>query len=171
MSPPRTFHTLESLQARTVEEGDCWLWRGYIQNGTPQVMRYGEGKKGMYSVRRFLRELQTGRPQPSGHYGNVCGNPLCVAPDHILYKNVKNHMRDMALNRIHGPVDRLKKRQVRIDKGLTKLDMEKAQEIRVSSETSAELAQKYGVNQSLIKRIRAGRAWRVLSGPFAGLFK
>lgn len=171
MSPPRTIHTLESLQARTVEEGDCWLWQGYVQNGTPQVIHYPGGKKKMYSVRRLLRELQAGKAMPDGHYGNTCGNPLCVSPDHTLWKTTKNHMRDMGRRRTHSPMDSLKKRQVRIDRGLTKLDMDKAQAIRVSTEPSKVLAAEYGVHESMIKRIRSGRVWRMLSGPFAGLFK
>lgn len=171
MSPPRTIHTLESLQARTIEEGDCWLWQGYIQNGTPQVMYYRKDKKGMYSVRRLLRELQNGRTMPDGQYGNTCGNPQCVSPDHTLWKNTKTHMRDMASRRTHSPMDNLKKRQVRIDRGLTKLSMEKAQEIRLSDESGKVLAAKYGVHESLIKRIRTGRVWKVLSGPWHGLFK
>jgi hypothetical protein len=171
VSPPRTIHTLESLQARTIEEGDCWLWQGYSQNGTPQVMHYRKDKKGMYSVRRLLRELQIGRAMPDGQYGNTCKNPLCVSPDHTLWKNTKTHMRDMASRRTHGPVESLKKRQARIDLGLTKLDMEKAQAIRASSEPGRVLAEQYGVHESMIKRIRTGRVWRVLSSPFAGLFK
>jgi hypothetical protein len=88
MGPPRTYHTIETLKARTIDEGDCWLWQGYIQNGTPQVMHYRQNKKGMYSVRRLLRELQVGRAMPDGHYGNTCGNPQCVSPDHTDRKSV-----------------------------------------------------------------------------------
>lgn len=171
MSPPRTYHTIETLKARTIEEGDCWLWQGYIQNGTPQVMHYRKDKKGMYSVRRLLRELQIGKVMPDGHYGNTCGNPKCVSPDHTLWKTTKSHMRDMANKRTHGPVDSMKKRQARIDRGLTKLDMEKAQAIRNSNEPGRVLAAQYGVHESMIKRIRTGRVWKVLSSPFAGLLK
>jgi hypothetical protein len=171
MGPPRTYHTIETLKARTIDEGDCWLWQGYIQNGTPQVMHYRQNKKGMYSVRRLLRELQVGRAMPDGHYGNTCGNPQCVSPDHTLWKNTKSHMRDMANRRTHGPLDSMKKRQARIDRGLTKLDMEKAQAIRNSDEPGRVLAAQYGVHESMIKRIRTGRVWKVLSSPFAGLLK
>lgn len=171
MGPPRTYHTIETLKARTIEEGDCWLWQGYIQNGTPQVIHYRKDKKGMYSVRRLLRELQIGKVMPDGHYGNTCGNPKCVSPDHTLWKTTKSHMRDMANRRTHGPVDSMKKRQARIDRGLTKLDMEKAQAIRNSNEPGRVLAAQYGVHESMIKRIRTGRVWKVLSSPFAGLLK
>jgi hypothetical protein len=171
VSPPRVIHTVESLQARTIEEGDCWLWQGYHQNGTPQVMHYPGGKRRMYSVRRLFRELQAGRAMPDGHYGNTCGNPQCVSPDHTIWKTTKTHLRDLSKRRTHTVLDSLRKRQVRIDRGLTKLDMDKAQAIRASTESSRVLAEQYGVHQSLIKRIRNNGVWRVLSGPFAGLFR
>lgn len=172
MSPPRTIHTIESLKARTIEEGDCWLWQGYIQNSTPQVMHYGAlPKPKMYNVRRLLRELENGRQMPNGYYGNTCGNPKCVSPTHTLWRSTSSHMSNMAGKRQHGPVDSMKKRQVRVDRGLTKLSMEKAQEIRTRTESSRVLAKEYGVHESMIKRIRTNRVWKVLSGPFAGLFK
>jgi IS1 family transposase len=167
----RTIHTVESLQARTIEEGDCWLWQGYCGNKTPQVMYHTQGKRKMYSVRRLIRELQTGRAQADGHYTNSCGNHLCVSPNHVLYKTVKNHLRDMAKGRTHTPVTSFKKRQVRIDLGLTKLDMKKAEEIRASNLKLRELADEYKVNISMIKRIRNNKAWKPLSSPFSGLFK
>lgn len=167
----RTIHTVESLQARTIEEGNCWLWQGYCGNKTPQVMYHTQGKRKMYSVRRLIRELQTGRAQADGHYTNSCGNHLCVSPNHVLYKTVKNHLRDMAKGRTHTPVTSFKKRQVRIDLGLTKLDMKKAEEIRASNLKLRELAEEYKVNISMIKRIRTNKAWKPLSSPFAGLFK
>jgi hypothetical protein len=154
----RTIHTVESLQA-------------YCGNKTPQVMYHTQGKRKMYSVRRLIRELQTGRAQADGHYTNSCGNHLCVSPNHVLYKTVKNHLRDMAKGRTHTPVTSFKKRQVRIDLGLTKLDMKKAEEIRASNLKLRELAEEYKVNISMIKRIRTNKAWKPLSSPFAGLFK
>jgi len=33
------------------------------------------------------------------------------------------------------------------------------------------LAERYGVSKSWINRIKRGEVWRVLSSPFAGLFK
>jgi hypothetical protein len=167
----RTIHTIESLKARTIEDGDCWQWRGYMANNTPQVMHYIDGKRHMYSVRRLFRELIIGKKQPDGHYTNTCGNQFCVNPEHIRWKTVRNHLREAALNRQHTVIDRMKKRQYRVALGLTKLDMQKAEEIRASTETTKQLAEKYGVNISMIKRVRANQAWRVLSGPFVGLLK
>lgn len=171
MSKARTTHTLESLRQRVIEVGDCWEWQGYHQNNTPQVIAYPGGVKKMVSVRRMLRELVTGQPQPDGNYSNTCGNHRCVNPDHTIYRNESGHMRDMGRKRKVSAVTANKLRKYRVENGLAKLDESKAQEIRLSSEPAPVLAERFGVSKSWITKIRRGKAWRVLSSPFAGLFK
>jgi hypothetical protein len=171
MSKPRTIHTLESLQARVVEVGDCWEWQGYIQNNTPQVAAYPGGKKKMVSVRRLLRELETGRAQPDGHYSNTCGNPLCVNPDHTIWRGQDAHMRAMASKRRVSDVTANKLRKFRVESGLAKLDESKAQEIRLSTESGPVLAERYGISRSWVNRIKRNEVWRMLSSPWQGLFK
>ena len=171
MSRPRTTHTLDSLKARCVEVGDCWEWQGYLGNNTPQVVAYPEGKKKMVSVRRLLRELVTGQPQPDGHYANTCGNHRCVNPDHTLWRGEAAHMKAMGRKRTVSAVTANKLRKYRVDNGLAKLDESKAQLIRLSPEPAPVLAERFGVSKSWINRIRRGAAWRVLAGPWMGLFK
>jgi hypothetical protein len=171
MSKARTEPTLESLTARTVEEGDCWLWQGYMQNNTPQVMSYASGRKRMVSVRKLLRELQTGKPQIDGHYSNTCGNPFCVNPDHTIWRGQNAHMRAMAKKRTVSTVMANKLREYRISTGQAKLSESNAQEIRLSEETGPVLAERFGVSRSWINKIKRGRAWRVLSSPWQGLFR
>lgn len=168
---PRAVHTLESLTARTIEEGDCLIWQGYIVNKTPQVGAYPDGKKTMVSVRKLMRELQTGRPQPKGHYGNTCGNHACVNPDHTIWKSEAVHMKVMAKKRRVTNVTASKLRQYRVDTGQAKLCEDKAQEIRLSTEPGPVLAERFGVSRSWINRIKRGEVWRVLSSPWQGLFK
>jgi len=171
VSRPRSTHTEDSLKARCVEVGDCLEWQGYIANNTPQVITYPDGKKKMTSVRRLLRELVTGQAQPDGHYGNTCGNHRCVNPDHTLWKHEAAHMRAMAKKRKVSTVTASKLRKFRVDNGMAKLCEAKAQEIRLSDESGSVLAARYGVSKSWITKIKRGAAWRVLSSPFAGLFK
>lgn len=171
MSRARAIHTVESLKARTIEEGECWLWQGYVANNTPQVNAIVDGKKKMVSVRRLLRELVTGQAQPEGSFGHTCGNPLCVNPDHAIWRGKEAHMRAMARKRTVGPVTASKLRKYRVESGLAKLDESKAQEIRQSPESGPVLAERYGVSRSWINKIRRGEAWRLLTSPFRGLFK
>jgi hypothetical protein len=171
MSKPRTVHTLESLMARTVEDGDCLLWQGYITNKTPQVGAYPDGKKTMVSVRKLMRELQTGKPQPKGSYGNTCGKYACVNPDHTIWKSEAVHMKAMAKKRRVTNVTASKLRQYRVETGQAKLCESEAQEIRLSSESGPVLAKRFGVSKSWVNKIKRGEVWRVLSSPWQGLFK
>jgi hypothetical protein len=170
MSKARAVHTLESLHARVIEEGECWLWQGYLQNNTPQIAHYIDGKKTMVSVRKLLRELDTGKPQPKGHYANTCGECRCVNPDHTIYRSQDAHMRTMGRGK-SSLTKAAKLREYRISTGQAKLSESKAQEIRLSDDSGPVLAERFGVSRGLINRIKRGRAWRVLSSPWQGLFR
>ena len=169
MSKPRTQPTLDSLKARCVMAGDCWLWQGYLQNNTPQVVSYADGTKRMVSVRRLLRELIAGHHQPAGHYSNICGDPRCVSPAHTVWRGEKSHMRQMSGKRKVGPGMVKKLREYRQRTGQTKLDESKAQAIRMSDEPGPVLAARYGINKSLVNKIKRGQAWRDVSTPWEGL--
>ena len=169
---PRKVHTVESLRARTIEVGDCWEWQGYSAHGTPQVFNRVDGsKRRMYSVRRLFRELITGQPQPDGFYSVSCGNAECVNPDHVLYRNDRNHFKSMGRKVANNPVRSMKLSQYHRNNGKAKLDEQKAQEIRLSNESGPVLAARYGVNRSLISSIRRGKIWKCLSNPFRGLIQ
>lgn len=168
----RAVHTVESLRARTIEVGECWEWQGYSAHGTPQVFAPSEGsKRRMVSVRRLFRELITGQAQPDGFYSVSCGNVECVNPDHTLFRTGRNHYKSMAKQVGKSPTRGLKISQYHRTSGRAKLDESKAQEIRLSNESGPVLAERYGVNRSLISSVRRGTAWKCLTNPFRGLLK
>jgi len=156
-------HTITTLKERTIEDGDCWEWQGYCANGTPSVCHQGK----MISVRRLFTQL-LGNTVREGYYVPKCRNGLCVNPEHTTYNDPKQHMKKAARKALKSPTRRLK---IQIHKRATnaKLTQEKADEIRCSEGPSRLIAEKYGVNKSVVCRIRAGKAWVNLSNPFAGL--
>lgn len=158
-------HTIDSLKNRTIEDGECWEWQGYCANGTPSVSHDGK----MISVRRLFTQL-LGNTVRDGYYVPNCGNKFCVNPEHITYNDPKQHMRKAARKALQSPTRRLK---IQIYKRATvaKLTQEKADEIRISTEPARVLAEKYGVNKSIICRIKKGQAWVNLANPFAGLIR
>ena len=162
MKPQKT-HTITTLKERTIEDGDCWEWQGYCAYGTPSVCHQGK----MISVRRLFTQL-LGNIVRDGYYVPKCGNGLCVNPEHTTYNDPKQHMKKAARKALQSPTRRLK---IQIHKRATnaKLTQEKADEIRCSEGPSRLIAEKYGVNKSVVCRIRAGKAWVNLSNPFAGL--
>lgn len=125
----------------------------------------------MVSVRKLLRELLSGQPQPAGHYACTCGNQSCVAPLHTIWRQEKSHMRSMAKKRKVSYATIEKIRKSRQELGYAKLNAEQATEIKHSELSSRALAEKYGVCKSTICKIKRGAAWRMLIGPFVGLFK
>jgi hypothetical protein len=162
---PYKIETVDSLKKNTIEDGDCWEWQGYSANGTPSVSHNGK----MISVRRLFTELLGGQLK-EGYYVAKCGNKVCVNPAHTTYNDPKQHMRKANKNSLKSPTRRLK---IQLYKRATmgKLTQEKADEIRSSSETSRVLAARYGVDKSIICRIKNGQAWVNLSNPFAGLIR
>ena len=164
MRQPKT-HTVQSLKQRTIEVGDCWEWQGYYGNGTPQVSQNGK----MQAVRRVFTELLGGQIK-KGYYIPKCRNNRCVNPDHTAFNDPKTHLTKIGKVALKSPTRRLKI-QIHKRKTISKLTQEIADVIRVSDDNSRVLAEKYGVNKSVICRIKRGEAWVNLSNPFAGLIR
>ena len=172
MAKPVTVHTIESLKAKTVEIGDCWIWQGYFANKTPQV--YWDGK--VMSVRRVIKELQTGKKAYKNIYiSTKCGEEKCINPDHYRYSTMREHMILMAKNaNPQGIKRRMKLREAAKKRGLIKLTDEQVSNILMSDESGPVLAARFNVTRGLINKIRNGSCRFInkqISNPFAGLMQ
>lgn len=159
--------TIQAIKDRTEEVGECWIWQQGTTNGYPSMKVKGCGCK---LVRRIVVELD-GRPAaPRQPVIVSCEEPLCVNPKHLQRSSIKAVAKQAAKKGVWSGKARCAKIAAakRAAPG-AKLTMEQAREIRLSEETGPVLAERYGVNRSLIKSIRAGRAWKDYSSPFAGL--
>ncbi len=167
MSRPITYHTPESLEAKTIEVGDCWEWQGYFGNKVPSICHGGK----MTSVRRLFADLlDLGYPK-GGFIVARCENGVCVNPRHFKhYTDAKFSV--YRSKRAAGNPLRAAKIQAFKRRTSAKLTQEQADAIRCSDRPSREEAKIYGVDKSLICRIRSGKAWVNLSAnPFAGLLR
>jgi hypothetical protein len=162
---PKTVQTMESLLNRTVEEGDCLLWTGYVGNMVPQVSHGGN----VVAVRRLMLKLLGKELRPGDHASTKCRNPLCVHPDHISHRNKQQHA--AAMSKSSNRNDFMRAAKVAASKRKnSKLTMEQAREIRMSQESGPVLAARFGINKEWVNRIKRGDAWREYGGsPFAGL--
>ena len=88
----KTVHTVESLLARTEEEGECLLWTGWMAGKSAPYVYDGEK---MVSVRKMICHLQ-GRELTGDYFGCSCGNDRCINPEHITQRSKTNHLRRMA---------------------------------------------------------------------------
>lgn len=169
MSKTKTVYTLQTLLDRTTEEGDCRLWTGYAQNGAPMVFHDGK----LIQVRKLVLIL-TGVTLRGQYTACRCGDPLCVAPAHIVQRTVKEHHTLMGLRvsqSSSNPARVAKITKARRGK-LAKITQEQANEIRCSDESGPVLGARYGITKSQVRNIKIGRSWNVsldFGNPFAGL--
>jgi hypothetical protein len=80
-----------------------------------------------------------------------CDNPLCVRPDHLFLGTQAENLSDMRSKDRHARGAR---------NGHALLNEEIVRHIRTASESSAILAQTYGVSRDAINHVRARRLWR-----------
>lgn len=161
---PIAVQTIESMLARTEEDGECLVWTGYIGNNVPQVSHGGK----VVAVRRLLLELHGRVLKPGDHASPSCCNPSCVNPEHIVQRTAAQHSKVMH-KAPRNQLTRGSKIATFARATRSKLDIDKARAIRSSDESGPVLAERYGVNKSVIARIRNNIAWKDYSSPFAGL--
>jgi hypothetical protein len=150
-----------ALALHTHEDGDCQIWTGRLSGSG------GVPKLGKNSVRRLIWERDNAPLQPGELMSAGCGNNRCLAH---LVKSTKSEVS----TRVHAnPANRaaLKVASAKWARAnLAKLDVQKAREIRASTENQHTLGIRYGVDHSLISKIQTGRAWAdLVASPFAGL--
>lgn len=138
---------------------DCWLWTGAKSPNGYGRFRPGPKDVPMVGPHRFSYELHYGAIPDGLVVMHSCDNPACVKPSHLSVGTNKDNTHDaMRKGRMKhyfasGP-------DVRRGDQAKKLSPEKVREIRSSSETRRELAQKFGVDRSIIDRIQTFKAWR-----------
>ena len=163
--PPLTPDTLrlDDLLARVVDCGGCLVWQGWSQQGNhPQWRMGGRKKSKSMSVRRMLWELTRYRLGRHQQVGVGCGTPNCVHPDHLVARTQSVAMRGpkSPLHALH--IAQGKRRGAKISQA--DVDMVRADGACMKVE-----ALRLGMSLSHVRNIRAGRRWRELYSPFAGL--
>lgn len=159
---------VERVKAHAIEVGECWEWKGATQStSTTPVIRY-EGKA--VSVMRALA-IDAGMRVEGRIATNSCRNPKCVNPEHVILVS-----RKMLNNKVAEEQQYQKRPTYRlaVSKGSTRRKISEADviTIRASSESTAVLAETYGVTRSHINSILNGHRRRMMSNNvFAGLMR
>jgi len=162
--------TLDEIQARSIECGECWHWSGYggLHGRHPQVKEPG-GKVKL--VRRLAFEVKNGPIKPGLLVLPTCGDPRCINPEHqrALTESQKGK-RAAARGAFSSPARGAK---IAASRRATsaKITLEQAIEIRMSDESGPVLAKRYGVHRSRINTIKRGDGWKDYRNPFAGLMR
>ena len=164
--------TIENLPMYCIEEGECLLWKQGVQsNGYPQARLDGRTQL----VRRYVYVTLMGKELIRGRAAVAkCGNIRCVAPGCIVSRTFGKVLSDCYANGSRSASTGYLSMIKRMEKqGRTKLDFEKAREIRTRVESTDDLAREFGCSPSAIKEARSGRSWRnghSASHPGASVF-
>jgi hypothetical protein len=125
-----------------VTETGCLLWEGALNsNGRGQIKIKGVSHR----VHRLAYEKAFGEIPADMHVLHKCDVPSCINPDHLYIGTHQDNMRDRHVKFRHAQ----------------KLSPDDVKEILSdTSSTQAVLASKYGVDQSLISRIKTNTYWK-----------
>lgn len=165
---PSKIHSLASLQANTVEEGDCLLWQGYMYQGKiPQVYHQNT----MVNVRKVFSQL-LGKAAEGGYWSTTCGVGECVAPEHTVHRNASTHLRLMGRreNRSAGSEAIRRAKLIAAAQCRRKISDEQLLLLASSDRSSADLAREFGVSKALISVYRRGKRGHQ-AGPWQGLLR
>jgi predicted DNA-binding protein (UPF0251 family) len=159
----------------------CWLWMGSAQLVRRSYYRarfaYGGRAGGMKTAPRVSYLLFRG-PIPSGlHVLHKCDVGLCVNPDHLYLGTHQDNMRDMkargryfaaiqpqacqrALEKAWANPPRPPRGEENPRAKLTASTVEEIRGLRGTGLRQADIAERYGVDQTQISRIFRGASWR-----------
>lgn len=147
LNPPIT--DLASLKAHTFQVGECWVWmRGHIRNGYGR-MRFN--KKSELS-HRVAWKLFNGPIPPGQMILHRCDVRGCVNPEHLFLGTHSENMQDMSIKERGGMC-------FGEDHYGSRLTLAQVREIVKYDGPTMNLASKYKVSDTLIRRIRNGTAW------------
>lgn len=146
------------------------MWKlSHTKSGHPQ-MRFKDG--GSALTRRVSyalsgRTLRKGKPIIT-----ECEEKSCVNPEHLVMSTIRAVAIKASKTGYQGRIDsKIRNANSRRSSSQAKLTMEKAIYIRNSERTAADLAVEFGVNQSLISKIKRGEVWKEYSTMFGQLIK
>lgn len=164
-------YTLDSIQARCevdTEGGSkyaCWVWTGRIHEGVP----YGWHGGSLGSMRKVAFSLHHGREVAHGHVvKTTCECGACLNPFHLKEISRRELLRE---NHLKEPAIRRSARltAAAVARGNAVLNLEKAREIRASCEPARVFAERFGVSESHINRVRRGESWKEYSAGVAAV--
>lgn len=131
-------------------ETPCWIWcLGKSGGGYGQVtIRTTEGFLGTRAHRLYFERAFGPITDPELELDHLCCQKACVNPAHLeLVTNAENMRRSWR-----------RPRKPHSDRRLTEDNV--VEILRDREKTNREMAEKFGVNQALVWRIRTGRIYR-----------
>ena len=145
------------LRHVTPASNGCWLWKGNQASGYGRIYAGPDHRYHTLLAHRVAYQEFIGDVPHNVDVLHTCDVPLCVNPAHLFLGTHKENMADMIakgrqrLNPAKG-----------VDRHDAKLTENDVREIRLSTDTQAATAAKYGVTRTAISAIRRGKTWKHL---------
>lgn len=149
-----------------------WNWIGNNRKNMHRAIIEIEGVR--YAVKKQVFQIERRKSVPSEYCVITnCKNPSCINPELLVCLSKTKMLEKMRqISSLYGAKHKAALQVARRKRNDLKLSMEKAEEIRNSSETATELAKRYGVSREAVCMVRRGETWRGTVGTmFAGLMK
>jgi hypothetical protein len=140
--------------------GKCWLWTACKnQNGYGQI----RVRPKIYLAHRASWLIYRGDIPDGMNVLHKCDTPACVNPEHLFIGTMADNSKDMVEKRrhhSHGHSNYMPKgkKHHHYERGF-KITREQAIKIRLDSRKQSEIAREYGVDQSLISKIKHNFVW------------
>lgn len=156
---PKQLPRSERFWQRVDRSGDCWEWRGNINQLRGGYGYFYDDDQRLRRAHRIAWELQYGQVlTESQALMHLCDNPSCVRPEHLKIGDQQENMRDM----------RRKNRQVktfiggtrRYNAKLTEAIVKEARRRYAAGESQTALAKEYGVTQACMQAAITRRGWK-----------
>ncbi len=158
MSWQITSKSLKDYMHKVKEKNGCWEWQAHKNAGGYGTQTYGsriDGSRKHWLAHRLFYKLKYGDFDTNLKVCHTCDNRACVNPDHLFLGTQQDNVTDMMNKNRHA--------RLKYDKNPnSKLKPSDIARIRVALELGArqvDIAQIYGVNQTLISAIKRGVIW------------
>lgn len=123
-----------------------------------------------HSVRRVVYELSGGRLRDQGKLITTCDNHRCIDFEKLQQVTMKHIVREASRQGKLMTLATVAKIAAIKRRTQGKITQEAAEQIRLDTRSSPKVAAEYGVSDSYVRAIRAGRSRRDFTpSPFAGL--
>jgi len=132
------------MQVARADDRECWPWTGYTEDGYGRMFFNGR----MTGAHELALTFTTGEARvPSLDTCHSCNNPICCNPRHLRFDTRQGNVDDMmAAGRNVSP-------PVKLSEG----DIQTIRERIAAGAKQQDLADQYGVSNSLISMIKTGK--------------
>jgi hypothetical protein len=133
-----------------VSENGCHICTSHAvgSDGYPMLSFRGKRKH----IHRVIYMEAHGEVPPEVVIRHTCDQPLCINLKHLIPGSMWDNAQDRKLrNRDNPPIGERS--------GTSKLTLEQVRDIRASTEVQHRIALRYGITQSQVSRIKAGKRW------------